>query len=112
MALNSEKLIETLDLKATEYIGEAYTTNSTDIKEKLFKVIAESVIEHFQQYAEIKVLIVGTDAGAAVSDYTDRFTERGDSPITDAGLVAAVGSVIASGNIAASIVLSNSGFID
>lgn len=113
MALSPEKLIEKMDQKATILLGQSYIANSSELKEKLFKVIAESVIEHFQESAEVKVLIVGSDAGASLgaSSIADDITGRGEILVPDIELNAAIGSVVASGNIASSFVLRNSGFV-
>ena len=57
MALKSEELIALLDEKATTYIGESYTSMSTDMKAKIFRVIAESVVEYIQSNATVAVVV-------------------------------------------------------
>lgn len=79
MALNANKLIKTLDDKSKLYFNTEYSQFSEIFKEKLYRVIAESVIEHFKENAEVKVIIVGLDGGAAISnEYLERFLARGD----------------------------------
>jgi len=57
MALKSEELIAMLDEKATIYIGESYTSMSTVMKAKIFRVIAESVVEYIQSNATVAVAV-------------------------------------------------------
>lgn len=57
MALKSEELIALLDEKATTYIGGSYTSMSTDMKAKIFRVIAESVVEYIQSNATVAVVV-------------------------------------------------------
>jgi hypothetical protein len=54
----------------------------------LFEAIAESVVEHFVNKAEVKVFVIGLDAGASlVPADLQRFTDRGDpTPVPDSGL--------------------------
>ena len=111
MALDPAKLVEKMDQKAAAILGLPYTANSTEMKEKLFKVIAESVIEHFQENAEVKVLIVGSDAGAALGASTVADNIEGKILVHDVELNTAIAAVVASGNIPASFVLRNSGFV-
>ncbi len=113
MALDAMKLVEKMDEKATLLLGQPYITNSSEMKEKLFKVLAESIIEHIQEYAEVKVIIVGSDGGNALlsSNLSTDIVERGDTLIPDIALNAAIASVVSTGNIPTSFTLLNSGFV-
>jgi len=82
MPLNSAKLIDKLDEKAKLHLGADYNTISGVMKEKFFKVIAEAVVEHIKENAEVKVIITGKDGGAAISgNYLNRFLTRGDTAV-------------------------------
>jgi len=82
MALNVDKLIEKLDDKSKLYFNSEYAQFSEIFKEKLYRVIAESVIEHFKENAEIRVIVAGLDGGSAISgEYLDRFVTRGDQRV-------------------------------
>lgn len=79
MALNADKLIKKLDDKSKLYFDSEYAQFSEIFKEKLYRVIAESVIEHFKENAEIKVIVVGADGGSSIAaNYIERFITRGD----------------------------------
>ena len=65
MALNSDELIDVLDEKAKSYLGDSYASMSSDVKEKLFRVIAESVVEYIQSNASVSVNVtVGGSTGS------------------------------------------------
>ena len=82
MSLNANKLIDKLDEKAKLHLGPDYNLISGVMKEKFFKVIAEAVVEHIKENAEVKVIITGKDGGAAISgNYLDRFLTRGDTSV-------------------------------
>lgn len=82
MALNVEKLIKKLDDKSKIHFGIEYNQLSDIFKQKFYRVIAESVVEHIKENAEVKVIIVGLDGGAAISSsYLERFMTRGDERV-------------------------------
>lgn len=90
MSLDSEELIRKLDEKATFYMGDNYILLSNDFKQKLWRVISESIIEHIQQYAEVTVIVTGNDLGSTldvipssteqdpVTTFSERIIDRGD----------------------------------
>jgi len=53
MPLSSEKLIEKMDEKAEEILGDSYVKNREGMKDKLFKVLAESIIEYIKDNAAV-----------------------------------------------------------
>lgn len=68
MALDADELKSLLDEKARLYMGAEYAILSAGAKEKLFKVIAEAVVEHITEKAEVNVNSVsGVSTGSGVS---------------------------------------------
>jgi len=68
MALDADELKSLLDEKARLYMGAEYAILSAGAKEKLFKVIAEAVVEHITEKAEVNVTSVsGVTTGTGAS---------------------------------------------
>jgi hypothetical protein len=68
MALDSDELKNLLDAKARLYMGVEYATMGAGAKEKLFRVIAEAVVEHIVQRAQVKVdSVTGVVTGNSLS---------------------------------------------
>lgn len=68
MALDADELKSLLDEKARLYMGAEYAILSAGAKEKLFKVIAEAVVEHITEKAEVIVTSVsGVTTGTGAS---------------------------------------------
>jgi hypothetical protein len=124
MALSSSELSALIKQKVDTYKGTAAALpdddpNKTDVS-YIFDAIAEAVVEHIVAKAAVRVPVVGLDLGGALAtEWSTRFTERGDTQapgalIPDTALQNETNStaVLPTTAPAVSIMISTPGFID
>lgn len=81
-SLVEAKLTEAIDEEGNQY----FTNLAQEFKDKFIGAwtegIAEAVVEHIKTNAEVRVIIIGLDTGAALSpDVQARLIARGDLPL-------------------------------